>query len=739
MSIYESVSLGLQETPWGSDQRGVWASVGSDVRKPTKGRKNLKLKGIWNSLEASADIGNYRPRLSTDIEVKEFHLKWGNDYAVIFNPRDIIHYRLEPGELELLSWFDGTKTVREIIVERFEQTGELELSGIADLVRQLEFGNFLDKPFLDVDAAVKQAIKPKLNLERRLAEFARTLTVEWKGAERLVAWFYRRGFKFLFSRYIQIPLALICAAGLLSFFKLAQASHFRLLDRSAAQEGLVLIGLSYTLTFVHELSHALVLHHNGRRVKSAGFLIYFGSTAFYIESTDGMMMERKQRILMSFAGPYSEMIIAGIVSVIAFMLPDWPFSKTLYKFALLNYFVIFMNLIPLLELDGYWIFSELIQVPNLRKMSLDFVRYDLWHKLRTRERISKQQVGLGLYGILGVAFTILSLYSSTYFWRKIFGGIFTKLWSGGPLGRGLLLTLVLFVAGPLIKGAIRLVQSIWRRVDAGAKAIRFRLQTRWRVEAAELIDQMPMFEGLSLEALEDLAGRVTLRRIESGKPVVRQGDFAEAFYVVRKGTLQIVEEDHTDGSQKTLRILGRGEGFGELGLINRSARAATVRALETSEVFEVDRSSFERLLESNIALSDFAPTIHAIIELRQMSAFSHLEADEVADLLRYGEWVNIPPNQTVLKQGEVGDAFYAMRTGQVDVIKNRKTITTLGPDSYFGEVALLLDVVRTATVRTRTPVRAFKVSRDGFNRLVKTAFGKGTLNPQTPMTRVWEH
>ena len=58
---------------------------------------------------------------------------------------------------------------------------------------------------------------------------------------------------------------------------------------------LVLLAMNYLLTFVHELAHASALVHYGRRVKSAGFMIYFGSPAFFIESSDGLMLERGQR------------------------------------------------------------------------------------------------------------------------------------------------------------------------------------------------------------------------------------------------------------------------------------------------------------------------------------------------------------------------------------------------------------------------------------------------------------
>jgi CRP-like cAMP-binding protein len=126
-----------------------------------------------------------------------------------------------------------------------------------------------------------------------------------------------------------------------------------------------------------------------------------------------------------------------------------------------------------------------------------------------------------------------------------------------------------------------------------------------------------------------------------------------------------------------------------------------------------------------------------VAELAEIPCFSHLEPDELSELLAQGDWITLPPGETVVAWGEPGDAFYALRSGQVEVRENRKKPKVLGPGSYFGEVALLLDVPRTATVRTRTPVRAFRLGRDGFDRLLASAFRRGTLKPQAG--RTWQH
>ncbi|MGZ4147109.1 MAG: cyclic nucleotide-binding domain-containing protein, partial [Actinomycetota bacterium] len=492
------------------------------------------------------------------------------------------------------------------------------------------------------------------------------------------------------------------------------------------------------LTFLHELAHATVLVRYGRRVKSAGFMIYFGSPSFFVDASDGLLLDRNQRILQSFAGPYAELIVAGGVSLIAWLLPDAPVSGLLYRFALLNYFVIFLNLVPLLELDGYWILSDAIQVPQLRPRSLQFIRFELWRKLRKREGFTKQEAGLGLYGTLGVAFTIFALVTSAFFWKEVFGSLLSSLWSAGVLGRVLLVVLIVFVTGPLLRGAIAFARSVARALGRLIGRIRFRLERSWRVEAALLIDDVAIFDDLPEDVLSDLAGRVRLRRVPDGKPVVRQGEPADAFFVVRKGTFEIVEE-HEGGDERVLRVLGRGESFGEVGLATSAPRAATVRALGDGQLFEIDESTFDRLLADNLHLPEFGRTIQKVNELRTLPAFETLEPDEAAELLEHGRWVTFPPGETIVTEGEPGDAFYAIATGQVDVDEHGVHVRTMGSGSHFGELALLNDIPRTASVVAKTPVRAFRLERQGFDRLLASAFRKGTLKPTYGTDRTWHH
>ncbi|HEX2025628.1 MAG TPA: cyclic nucleotide-binding domain-containing protein, partial [Actinomycetota bacterium] len=689
-------------------------------------------------LAEAFDPATYRPTLASDVEIKEFHLRWGGDYAMIANPRDLLHYRLEAGELETVRLMDGTRTLKEIVVERFQESGELEMEGVADLVRSLQDGGFLEPPFVDTYAAVDRAMNPSVT-RAKLREFARTLSVDWSNADRVVRWLYHHGFRAFFNRWVALLGLTVGIAGFVAFLDVTASGAFSLSGRSLAIEFLILGLLNYFITFTHELGHALGVIHYGRRIKSAGFMIYYGSPAWFIEASDTLMLDPGKRIVQSFAGPVAEIMVAGAASLVMWAFPEALISSTLYKFAVLNYFIIFMNLVPLLELDGYYILSDAIHVPDLRPRSLSFIRYDLWHKLRVREQFSAQEVGLAVYGILGVAFAAFSIYASFFFWRHLFGNLILRMWNGGWSTRLLLILLAVIIAGPLLRGLTALGRSGWRRARAAWRRLRFRLEQGWRVEAAELIDALPLFDDLPVEVLNDLAGRVRLVTVARGQPVVRQGERPESFFVVRRGALQAVEEDPDTGNERVLRVLGRGESFGELGLLEVQPRAATVRALEEAELFEIDKGTFDQLLSDMATVPDFAPTLQRVEELRALPPFQHLEPAQLSELLDHGEWVNLGPNETFITEGEAGDAFYVIGSGQIEVSRDGQRRDVLGPGAHVGEIALLLDVPRTATVRTITPVRAYRLDREGFDRVLGEAFRTGTLNPQAPVGRTGLH
>lgn len=719
-----------------SSRAGLYANVEAKLDRDTREHDG---RGLWSDLAKLVDPAEYRPHLRDDIEVKVFKLRWGNDYAMIANPTDLVHYQLRPEDVEVLALMDGTRTVKELVVESFQESGDLLLDGVVDLVRQLRIGNFLTEHYVDTTEIVKRAAHPTTMARMKAREFAKTLSIDWTGAHKLVAWLYRHGLRFFFIPAVVVASLVLAVLGLVAFVAVYQSHRFDLGGDSPAAQTLILLGMDYILTFVHELGHAVVLVHQGRKIKSAGFMIYFGSPAFFVEASDSLMLDRGKRIVQSAAGPFAELVVSAFASIYLWAFPESPAAPFLFTWAVINYFVIFLNLVPLLELDGYFILADLIQVPDLRPRSLQFIRYDLWRKIMGRERITKQEVGLAAYAIVGIAFTVFCFYTSIFFWKTIFGGLISELWNGGVIGKALLVILGLFIAGPVLRGLIALARSMKKKVIALLDKVRFRLQTRWRVEAAELLDRSAMFEDLPEDVLSDIAGRVNLKGYPAGKPVFRQGDRPDAFFIVRTGSLEVLEEDPETGKERVIRTLAPGDTFGELGLIDGAPRAATVRPTTDAQLFELDESTFDRLLVDMVHVPKFQPTLQQAAELRGLPPFASLGSTEIAMILDHGRWLSVAPGEVFVEQGQPGDAFYVIGSGQVEVIRDGQVVNTLGAGSHFGEVALLADVPRTATVIARTPTRVFRLDAEGFDQVVAGAFRRGSLTQAVTVGRTSQH
>ena len=695
------------------------------------------LGGVWDSLVEVLDPETFAPKLADGTEVVVFRLKGSNDYAMCARPDRNVHFVLEPWEAELLPLMDGTRTGQELIVAHLEEAGDLDPGAVLSLILALHDDGFLDPTPIDVSSLLRDRLDPVSPGRKKIRGFFQTLRIGWDGADRFVGACYRGALRFAFRPPALVVIGLISAAGLAAFVATAQSDRFTFSGKEAPAEAVLLLALGFILTFCHELGHAVVLTHYKRKVISAGFFIFFGSPAFYVDSTDGLMLDRRKRIAQAFGGPFTELALAGIASIIVFSFPHASVSPLLYRFAVLNYFLILLNLIPLLELDGYWILSDLIQVRDLRPRAIAFIQGDLWHKLRIRERFTRQETGLALYGTVGLLFTVFSFWTAFLFWQHIFGGIVSDLWHGGLWSRLLLLVLTLFFAGPAIRGAIALLRAVTKRVRSLVERARFRAQRAWRVEAAQLIDQLPAFEDLPEEVLSDLAGRVRLRSFPPEHAVVRQGDRADAFFVVRRGRLAVEDEHPETGDTRVLRMLEPGESFGELALLSAAPRSATVRAMNDVQVFEIDKATFDRLLADDIDAPEFAPTMQAFAELRTLTAFRRMTLDDLAVVLEHGEWVQAAHGDALVEQGELGDAFYAIAAGQADVLVDGSPIATLGPGDHFGEIALLEHVPRTATVEARTPLRAFRLDADGFDQVVAESLRRD--RPDRAPDRDMEH
>ena len=100
--------------------------------------------------------------------------------------------------------------------------------------------------------------------------------------------------------------------------------------------------------------------------------------------------------------------------------------------------------------------------------------------------------------------------------------------------------------------------------------------------------------------------------------------------------------------------------------------------------------------------------------LRSIPIFAPLSAPVLESLASQLVLVEARAGETIIEQGDQGDRFYVIASGEVGVEVDGKVQATQGPGDYFGEIALLRDVPRTATVRAKTDVELDALERDDF-------------------------
>ncbi|MGZ4150124.1 MAG: hypothetical protein ACXVQJ_08810, partial [Actinomycetota bacterium] len=252
----------------------------------------VSLKGVYARIAEILDPETFHPALLPGVQIKRFELRWGNDYAIVASPDRATHLYLQPWEADLASRMDGSLTTQELIVEHLRENGDLDPGVVLGLVEILRTEGFLEPRTLDVPKAVRHHLDPASPGRRKLREFGKTQRLAWDGADRFVTAMHRV-LRVLWFTPVAIFAALFAVAGLAAFVAVQRSGRFVLSPHAAPSETLLLLALSFVLTFAHELGHAVVLTHYKRRVISAGFFIFFGSPAFFVNASDGLMMDRR--------------------------------------------------------------------------------------------------------------------------------------------------------------------------------------------------------------------------------------------------------------------------------------------------------------------------------------------------------------------------------------------------------------------------------------------------------------
>jgi putative peptide zinc metalloprotease protein len=362
------------------------------------------------------------PKLRADLVIRPQPSKSGTA-VVVKDPATQRFFRFGEVEHFVALQLDGATpldTIRRRVEERFGQP--LPEENLQQFVDQFSRFRLLDEGAEGSRDDHRRRLRGSV-LYIRVKAFDPDQFLQWL-VQRL-AFVFTRGFILLSAATIATSLALV-AAGWSQF----NADLGRLYRFDALLLAWVAI---LSVTAIHELAHGVTCKRFGGEVKEMGFMLIYFQPAFFCNVSDAWLIpEKSKRLWVTFAGAYSEMLVWAIATIlwrvtepetwinfVALVIMATSAAKTLF------------NVNPLIKLDGYYLLSDYLEIPNLRKNSVAALKSrarDVW-RLSSRAfaiRGRNDWIYLG-YGVLATTYSavLLSLiaWKSETFLTTRYGGL----------------------------------------------------------------------------------------------------------------------------------------------------------------------------------------------------------------------------------------------------------------------------------------------------------------------------
>lgn len=167
---------------------------------------------------------------------------------------------------------------------------------------------------------------------------------------------------------------------------------------------------------------------------------------------------------------------------------------------------------------------------------------------------------------------------------------------------------------------------------------------------------------------------------------------------------------------KKVNSIGPGGSFGELALMYNAPRAATVTSTEPSTLWQLDRVTFRRILMDS-AFNRRRMYESFLAEVPLLEALTEYERAKIADALSTEKH---PAGYEIIKEGEPGENFFLVESGEAQVYKRGQDgpLRKYAKGDYFGELALLNNEPRAASVVSSTEIKLATLGKEGFQRLL---------------------
>ena len=229
-----------------------------------------------------------------------------------------------------------------------------------------------------------------------------------------------------------------------------------------------------------------------------------------------------------------------------------------------------------------------------------------------------------------------------------------------------------------------------------------------------LLRRSLLFQFLPDEYFDKIVPLLQEEQYEFGDILVRQGDPADAFYVLVSGRARVLKIDKS-GNEIPLSALKPGDSFGEAALTEGGTRTATVRCSTAVEVLRLDRDDVLKLAEEvpelrrHIEMTARHRALHGF--LYQFSNFGRLPLPAIRSVIQKLSSVEFAKGSFIIKQGDAPGPMYIMEKGRARAFSSdngtQRNLAFYRDGDFFGELSILNGSPRAASVEAFSDCRLF--------------------------------
>jgi ATP-binding cassette subfamily B protein len=250
----------------------------------------------------------------------------------------------------------------------------------------------------------------------------------------------------------------------------------------------------------------------------------------------------------------------------------------------------------------------------------------------------------------------------------------------------------------------------------------------------ELLRRSALFQFLPDDDFEKLQALLQEERYDFGELIVKQGEPANAFYVLISGRARAVKTGAHNDEEIVLGSLRPGDSFGEAALIEGGTRSATVRCSTSVEVLRLDRSDFLALAENvpelrqHVQMTRRAHTLQGF--LYEFSNFGRLPTPALRGMIEKLQRVQIQKGNLIIKEGDAAGPMYILEKGRARAFtQNNGAVRNLAfyrDGDFFGELSILNGSRRAASVEAFSDCELLALDPDAVRSLKQSYpdFGK---------------